>query len=57
MLSVPFLALKGVSDYVFHDSEDLSNEFAANLGPVSMEVAEVLHNCLNYLLGKPLYLL
>lgn len=54
MLSVPFLAIKGVSDYVYHDHEDLSNEFANNLGPVAEEVAKVVHQCVNYMLGKTL---
>jgi hypothetical protein len=52
MLSMPFLAIKGVSDFVYHDQEDLSQEFANNLGPVSEEVATVVQQCIDYMMGK-----
>lgn len=52
MLSVPFLAIKGVSDFVYRDHESLSDEFANNLGPVSDEVALVVSKCIQYMIGK-----
>jgi len=53
MFSIPFLAIKGVTDYVdVHVGEEQSTEFASNLTPVSELVAETAYNILQFLLGK-----
>lgn len=54
MFSIPFLAIKGVTDYVDVHIEigDLNSEFSANLGPVSDIVADVSVRVVNFIMGK-----
>jgi nucleoside phosphorylase len=54
MFSIPFLAIKGVTDYVdvHSDIAALNSEFSANLGPVSDIVADVSVQVVNFVIGK-----
>jgi len=54
IFNIPFLAVKGVTDYVdIHTTtESLNDEFSSNLGPVSDLVAESTVKIINFMLGK-----
>jgi nucleoside phosphorylase len=56
MFSIPFLAIKGVTDYVDVHVEisALNSEFSANLGPVSDIVAETSVHVVKFMMGKKL---
>jgi len=54
-VSVPFLAIKGVSDFIdVHFGDAQSVEFEKNLGPVSDLVADVTVQVVDFIIGKKL---